>query len=374
MTRSALIICDLHGRSHRYRLSLHLLAALLEKRGLLAEVQDIASSSPRVLLDGCTQDGLVGPPGGDLEHHEERCQAVADSLRQMAPRASTLDLVVVASACATTIEGVARWISRTGSNATIALLFDHGDSITLGAGTSLAGLLAWSLRSLVRVTKRRPVLLATHEDLSLTLQRLTGQTCMTVAPVSQHIEADGPATERSTRGGIALLSDASDERSAFAVPEIATELLRDPSLRLSLAEADVKRSYALRRLQEDGKVSSVRDGRFDVIPSAAIMVLPRGPYRQRTSRRFSALVGSGVPMIVPSDTWMAERVRRGDAAGLCFEQDTTASVLAATRIMLRNLSSWQAVAAVLAPVWLERTSMQRLADALVGLAETAASG
>ncbi|ODU57569.1 MAG: hypothetical protein ABS99_04810 [Acetobacteraceae bacterium SCN 69-10] len=65
--------------------------------------------------------------------------------------------------------------------------------------------------------------------------------------------------------------------------------------------------------------------------AARLMLLPYEPesYAARTSGIFAEAAACGVPVVAPAETWMADQIEAGHAAGATFAAFTPASVLQA---------------------------------------------
>jgi hypothetical protein len=371
VTRVAWILCEHATRSERRRQGLEQLARILGQRGMKPEIQDLgdrlssARPKPRPPAGSFTPSNHID----DLESSRAKSRDVAAFLHSADGTPADVTMMIIASASATLIAGAAQWLGGTGIRPAVALLFDHGDRQTLAPTSLQASLLARSLRDLVRATGQRPWMAATHEELAQALKELTGWPCPLSPVLERHDEAVAHATNFCSTTPVALISNADDVQSAFAVPEIATELLRAPSVTLAMSSQDLERSYPLRRLYETGRIDMITEDwalrTTGLGLAAAILVLPRSGYRARISARFSSFASIGIPMVVPSNTWMADRIACGDAMGLAYDHDSTASVTGAASTLMRELVSWKAAAAAVAPMWTKRASLDPLVDAIL---------
>lgn len=99
-----------------------------------------------------------------------------------------------------------------------------------------------------------------------------------------------------------------------------------------------------------------------LLASADIILLPyNGPaYGQRSSGLLGEALALGIPLVVPSNTWMADV---GAERVVVFEN--AAGILPAIETMLRNLPALTAAARAGAAAWRRRHSPERLLDTLV---------
>ncbi len=80
------------------------------------------------------------------------------------------------------------------------------------------------------------------------------------------------------------------------------------------------------------------------------------PYRQeryamRTSGVFSQATAYGVPVVVPSRTWLSDAVQTGQAAGVLFDEWSAPAIALAVVQAMDHLDQLTASAAAVAPAW-----------------------
>jgi glycosyltransferase involved in cell wall biosynthesis len=126
---------------------------------------------------------------------------------------------------------------------------------------------------------------------------------------------------------------------------------------------------ALCRLATEPGVEAIhgqldRAGYLALFAAADLMLFPyaRIPYKQRPSGILSEAVLSGLPVVVPSGTWLAEQVEAGAAAGVVYEGDTPAAVAAGLERCLADLPALRALAHERAPAWRRSHSMEPFLD------------
>lgn len=373
MSRVAWILCDHWSVSKRDRNGLDRLAQSLERRGLRCEILNLQRPvvSDAANADPSAESSIGTTSADDLESFDATCGYVCEFLLDAGRAPPDLALLVVVSASPALVGGVARWLEETGTGTKplVALLFDYGDRQILASSSLRVGMLVASLRRLVRATGSRPLIAAAHDELASALRDLTGWPCLVHPGPERRKGAASSVAKRVAGMRVALVSNAHDAQSAFAIPEIAIELLRHQGIVLTMHDCDVARSFALRELHGGGRIEPTIDDRTspargdDV--AAAILVLPRNVYRARISARFASFAGSGIPMVVPSDTWMADRIGCGDAMGLTYPHDTTASVVGAASTLIRELDAWRTAASAVAPLWGRREPFERFMDGIL---------
>lgn len=180
-----------------------------------------------------------------------------------------------------------------------------------------------------------------------------------------------PSAERPPR--IAVVGGARPEKGFGRLPAIvhasrertaAVFLLQLFNEQLSPEEWD-----ALCRLAEEPGVEAARGeldraGYLGLFAAADLMLFPysRIPYKQRPSGILSEAILSGLPVVVPSGTWLAEQVESGAAAGVVYEGDEPEAVAGAIAGCIAGLPALQALARERAPAWRRSHSLEPFLD------------
>ena len=123
------------------------------------------------------------------------------------------------------------------------------------------------------------------------------------------------------------------------------------------------------RLAEEPGVEAARGqldraGYLALLAAADLMLLPyaRIPYRQRASGILSEAILAGLPVVVPSGTWLSQQVESGAAAGVVYEGDEPASVAAAVAGCIAGLPALAPLARERAPAWRRSHSLDAFLD------------
>lgn len=126
---------------------------------------------------------------------------------------------------------------------------------------------------------------------------------------------------------------------------------------------------ALCRLAEEPGVEATpgqldRAGYLGLFTAADLVLCPyaRLPYKQRPSGVLGEAVLSGLPVVVPSGTWLAEQVAGGMATGVVYDGDDPDAVAAAIAACVAELPALQALARERAPAWQRRHSLEPFLD------------
>jgi glycosyltransferase involved in cell wall biosynthesis len=101
-----------------------------------------------------------------------------------------------------------------------------------------------------------------------------------------------------------------------------------------------------------------------------IVLLPYDPieYRGIASGPFCEAAALGKVVVAPAETWMADNIKDGHAAGVLFAQPNAAELAAATATAVRDLPRLQAQAAQLAEPFRAENSCQRNVERMMELA------
>jgi len=90
----------------------------------------------------------------------------------------------------------------------------------------------------------------------------------------------------------------------------------------------------------------------------ALFPYERIPYRQRQSGIMVEAAGCGIPVVVPSGTWLAEQVENGPAAGTIFKERDPERIADAVVESINNLVTLQAQAEGRAAKWRQTFSVR----------------
>lgn len=98
---------------------------------------------------------------------------------------------------------------------------------------------------------------------------------------------------------------------------------------------------------------------------AVLLPYEPGEYRDRASGIFALAVAMGRPVIVPADTWMAERLQAGEATGLVVSQHTARGYAQAMARLLVDPGQFLRAAASRAEGWRMRENGVRYLEAMI---------
>ena len=196
-----------------------------------------------------------------------------------------------------------------------------------------------------------------------------------LVPTTELAAGIEPASRRPRAGPprVALLGGARPEKGSHLLPEIVREsrarVAVDFLLHLAneqLSEDDVSR---LCRLAGEPGIT-VTHGPLDraaylsLLGESDLLLFPydRVAYRQRPSGIFGEAVLAGLPVVVPSGTWMAEQVIAGRAAGFAYQGEGVRPIAEAVADCAGALAALTARARELAPAWRRDQSLDAFLD------------
>jgi len=107
--------------------------------------------------------------------------------------------------------------------------------------------------------------------------------------------------------------------------------------------------HGLVRLRREALVETEYES---FICDADLILLPylRGPYQSQTSGVYCEAAALGIPVVVPSGTWMADQVTK-NGGGVLFDAGDEASLANACLEAITNYHRLREMAAEAAPAW-----------------------
>ncbi|WP_151176533.1 glycosyltransferase family protein [Hypericibacter terrae] len=327
-------------------------------RALAAELADHRGVFTRGLYEPAAEGDLFDRTWNDYRAGQRLCAADLDR-SGFEPRPSDLFWMPVTRA--REVAGVADWLLKLGVRPRVAIGFqDLYHPVEPGSVQGLIHRLA--ARRVVQAVGQEQVFAhATNHRLA---QRLAAAMNFGIHLVPQTLFYDPsapaavPPTLPAGNGPlVACLGVPRPEKSGLPLPDIVHEALRQRAdLRFVIQVNGAKTNAALMALERMPQVQLVKgwldDGAFvALIQAADMLLLPyrRDRYAERTSGPFSFAAAYGRPAIVPSGTWMAERIARKQAAGIAYKRD--AAVIDALTVAADRLPDLHSQAARLAQRW-----------------------
>jgi glycosyltransferase involved in cell wall biosynthesis len=350
--------CGLARLCVKNGLSLATLTTKSVDPALAAELADPRAVFTQSLYEPSAEGDLFDWAWNDYRAGQRICAADLDR-SGFEPRPSDLFWMPVTRA--REIAGVAEWLIKLGVRPRVAIGFqDLHHPVGPGSVRGLIHRLA-ARRLVQAVGQERVFAHATNRRLA---QRLAAALNLGIHLVPQTLFYDPPApaavppTLPAGDGPlVACLGVPRPDKSGLPLPDIVREALRRrPDLRFVIQVNGAENNAALMTLERMPQVQLVKtwldDGAFVALIQAADMLLMpyrRDRYAERTSGPFSFAAAYGRPAIVPSGTWMAERIARKQAAGIAYKRD--AAVIDALTVAADRLTDLHSQAARLAQRW-----------------------
>jgi glycosyltransferase involved in cell wall biosynthesis len=313
-----------------------------------------------------TRDFYQPAAGGDLFDQAWNDYRVGERLyiadldqSGIEPRAS--DLLWIPTARAREIAGFADWLLKHAVRPRVVLGF-HRLMRPMEPG-SVEGLIhRLAARRLVEAVGRDHILIYTNHYRVARHMAAAMNFAVHLAPMPLFYDPPAlgakPPTLPNGKGPlVACVGVPRPDKSGLPLPDIVREALRRRAdLRFVIQVNGAENNSALMTLERMPQVQLVKtwldDGAFVALIQAADMLLMpyrRDRYAERTSGPFSFAAAYGRPAIVPSGTWMAERIARKQAAGIAYKRD--AAVIDALTVAADRLPALQEQAARLAQRW-----------------------
>jgi glycosyltransferase involved in cell wall biosynthesis len=316
------------------------------------------------------------PYSGILEQFLQLSSEVKRALMRTHEAPSSHDLIFIGTATAPEIAGVARWLSECGTQPQTALLFRWSDPGTFGEGMINPAVLRYSMKLLLSATGRRPWIGATNESLARALtpvvaQRpeITPSLTFFGRPIASRIRAPG-----QTR--LSVLGASRPNKGNGVIPALIQAIReRNMDARLVVHGCAKPIPFLIRRQLSVSDEVRVIPGRVtndefdDLIEASDFVILPysREVYRTMVSGVFTKVVGAGRPAVVPSGTWMADRVLCGDAAGHVYDGDGAGAIFRALEEVAPRREEYRARALARAASWREEYDGRKLVEQLLEL-------
>jgi hypothetical protein len=332
------------------------------------------------------------PPSGEMPPIQRyftdflsRSYAISEGCRRMNEAAGgEADVVMFTFADAAVLNGAAEWLVDLPPEQRPTVVFNfHRPEITFqpGAGrTQLSGLAGLVVASAHRIRALMPpgkvLLTAVDPRLAALLEGMLGLGCL-YSPMAQHFGVK----ERPDAGGgaanpvvsapiVSAMGMARATKGGEKLAAIAFHLFAErpdvrffiQCLRPSAAEYFrnvLKKANCKRELDISLKLSS--DQYYEQVARSDLILLPYSAqiYAFQSSGVFSDAVGAGVPVVVPAETWMSDRLQEGFGAGVIFPDERPQVIARSIVAALDALPRLKASAASSAARWREAHSAQR---------------
>jgi glycosyltransferase involved in cell wall biosynthesis len=312
-----------------------------------------------------------------LEEHDAFAASFARDMHLSGCEPGTGDLLILPTAIAAEVEGLGRWLGRRHSIVHVACLFHWGTTKSLAPETFAARLLANALNKLKAAGSGELWLGAMHLSLQTALSAIVPDEVHLVPSVTFFPDLGQPQLQREAQSrvpSIGVMGGARYSKGIAVIPELA--------LRANAEALDVNfvvqahggaKSILLELPSWTNNVAVFEDWldgesfvqmieRLD----AALLPYERSEYQAMVSGVFTLAAASGLPCIVPSDTWMSERIKSGEAVGVIYEGSDVCSILSAIRTFLNNQVELRFAAQERRSEWSWKYSGDRLFERLAG--------
>lgn len=385
-----LVVLDSALRSaaaHHFHFA-HGLACASRERGLDIELVGHRDAAPallappgvrpvftRTLYDRLSSDRFDAEWTG----YDALRQSFSADLRSSGLVPSRADVFFLPTAVPGEIAGLGDWLDGWESQPRVAALFHWGVAADLGPGTVLAAVHRQAAKRLVGRSGRSVWLGGIHRGVIDGLSPIFARP-MELAPSVTFYEKPLPG-ERPPHPHpvVGILGASRVQKGSRLVPQIVRRALREaPAWRWSIQhQGSTPVPLGIDLLADDERVTVIaawldEASMIDFLTGLDVALLPydRETYRRLVSGVFTLAAGYGVPCIVPSGTWMADRIAAGEAAGLVYPASADVAGLIAPMLgaLTDTVSALRERARRLAPAWRRRYSAETLIDRLVGWA------
>ena len=366
------------GHCARYLLSV---AAALRARGdtvhimgnhlLRNDDSDLADCEPLFTLR-CEEAPFIPnvdptSPSGIERLRQRRTELLCDDLDRFAEKhhIGRSDVLLINSLRHWSIEGVVEWLERLGAARapTVVLILHYTPHPQLGVPDPAARAYEEAFRRIDESSLGSRILLCTDSERLRAEYRAICDVPITVLPVPHCNEpASGPRADKISLS-IVFAGEARSDKGFHLLPAAIREIFA------SSPKADVIFNIQAYRGngydQETTWLMLPADDRVRIHPdplsepeyeafieNADLILIPylSGPYRAQTSGIYCEAAALGIPVVVPSGTWMADQVAK-HGGGVLFEPGDASSLANACLKAIDSYASLRETAIRAAPSW-----------------------
>lgn len=255
------------------------------------------------------------------------------------------DLLFLPTATSRELAGIASWVERLGARVHIAALFHWGTHRVYQRGGLEAALLRQAGRKMSATEPMSMWMAATQEDLARGLSGPLGCEVATY-PSATFFDAIPKRTGSKDGVNIGFIGGMRNEKGGPLLPYIvALAATLAPSFNFIVqCHSGFEDNAALDEMARLHNCTLVRDwldadSMLNLCSTLDVAILPydRRFYASAVSGVFTYLSGIGIPCLVPSSTWMSNRIASEDAAGHVYEGTSAEDILTALMRMSAEL-------------------------------------
>jgi glycosyltransferase involved in cell wall biosynthesis len=307
----------------------------------------------------------------------------ADDVRSLGTQAPGDDDLVFLPTCGPREAlGVGRWAQRARRKPRVAMLFHriHPADLALVPGALGGALYRHAGRALAANFGARCLVGATNTALARALAAVFDRDVPVLPPPLWYGEPSPANAQTHARPVIAFLGYLRPEKGHGLIPPLVRALRKrdvgaDVLVHVSSANRAASDLTEYQKLEREGLATLVNrwlpeDELGRLIGSASLVTLPYGRehYTHMISGVFCSAVAAGRPCVVPSDTWMAEQLSSGRAAGVSYGPETVDSIADAIVAALGMLPELGPRAQAAAAAWRREQSGGALISKLMAWA------
>ena len=230
-------------------------------------------------------------------------------------------------------------------------------------------------KELIDLVGRQNILLATTDDrLSATLHTASGLPALTVKMPTLY-PLDPSELETQARDiDISILGTFRPERGSQLLVDILRLVdLSSPGLKYLVQVQDASDFENLKKIlsghQFQGNLEVVighpdQKQYIRQMARCKLACLPYAParYATRSSGVLSECAAYGIPMIIPSNTWLSDRLDAGEVSALTFEVWTPESIANSILSGIKDIDSLSLKAKRLAPNWFDKNNAKQVIE------------
>jgi glycosyltransferase involved in cell wall biosynthesis len=314
------------------------------------------------------------PYAGELMGHFQRSKSFAEDLSAASFEIRDDDLLIMPSAAAAELAGLGVHLRAIRQNPRLAAIFHRAGSMAQGS------VAAATLRLAVQaepISSGRTWFGATTPELQAVLSPVLAQPVEPAPWVNWFLEDAHEAPEDGVVR-VGFLGTLRTEKGSAAISPLVHALAQPDATRRFVIQV-----HGLPKIPQD--IAALAD-RADVelltewlpdeamdrlVRSMDLLILPydRSVYRTAASGLLTLAGAYGVPVVMPSDTWMSAQLEAGRVAGFAYEEDPVSSIAAAAERALQALPELRRRARSQVDYWLQNYSGRGLVERIFSWAE-----
>lgn len=317
------------------------------------------------------------PWDGALSDFHKTAESFAADLATAGARIADGDLCLFPTATIAELKGFGDWVKASELHPAVAAIFHWGDASAFSPGRLDGALARLTARTLEAAELQDVWVSATQERLAGPLSAVFGTQPRVTSSVTFHPQRNSAGRDRQTstepikvgllgtprgpKGFDAVLNLLDGSQPAAQQYEFLMQAYGEDYPEYAELQSIARNNLTLYSpwLPEETFLSLLES------LDCALLPYNRRAYAAMVSGIFTLAAGLGLPLVVPSGTWMSERIDSGEAAGVVYEGEDHGDLLEALHEFSTRREELTAQAASKAEAWRRAYSAERMIEDLL---------